>query len=151
MRFYAAAPLRTSDGFNLGNALRYRPGPRNLAPAEAQILTKAGSARHGPDGTASATRKVAELEEASAGWASNCVRERGAGKSEECFRDLFDEAPIAYVHEGLDTRFVRANRAAMRILGIRPEEIAELREVFVPDTPMPNAACAKRSIGRTRH
>src|SRR6266446_84122 len=41
-------------------------------------------------------------------------------ESEERFRDLFDEAPIAYVHEGLDTRFIRANRAAMRILGIKP-------------------------------
>ncbi len=34
--------------------------------------------------------------------------------SEERFRDLFDEAPIAYVHEGLDSRFIRANRAAMK-------------------------------------
>ena len=37
-------------------------------------------------------------------------------RSEERLRDLFDEAPIAYVHEGLDTRFIRANRAAMRSL-----------------------------------
>jgi len=39
--------------------------------------------------------------------------------SEERFRDLFDEAPIAYVHEGLDSRFIRANRTAIRILGMR--------------------------------
>jgi PAS domain-containing protein len=44
-------------------------------------------------------------------------------ESEERFRDLFDEAPIAYVHEGLDTRFIRANRSAMKILGLQPEEI----------------------------
>lgn len=42
----------------------------------------------------------------------------------EDFRDLFEEAPIAYVHEGLDSRFIRANRAAMRVLGIRPDEVA---------------------------
>jgi len=42
----------------------------------------------------------------------------------EDFRDLFEEAPIAYVHEGLDSRFIRANRAAMRVLGIGPDEIA---------------------------
>lgn len=42
----------------------------------------------------------------------------------EEFRDLFDEAPIPYVYEGLDTRFIRANRAAMKTLGIKPEEIA---------------------------
>src|SRR5271163_3125731 len=54
----------------------------------------------------------------------------------EDFRDLFDEAPIAYVHEGLDTRFIRANRAAMRILGITPEEVAgTYGKSFLPDTP----------------
>ena len=56
--------------------------------------------------------------------------------SEERFRDLFDEAPIAYVHEGLDSRFIRANRTAMRILGIKPEEVAgTYGKSLVPDTP----------------
>lgn len=57
-------------------------------------------------------------------------------ESEERLRDLFEEAPIAYVHEGLDTRFIRANRAAMRILGIKPEEVAgTYGKSFVPETP----------------
>jgi formate hydrogenlyase transcriptional activator len=57
-------------------------------------------------------------------------------ESEERFRDLFDEAPIAYVHEGLDSRFIRANRAAMRSLGIKPEEVpGTYGASFVPDTP----------------
>src|SRR5579862_4220816 len=48
----------------------------------------------------------------------------------------FDEAPIAYVHEGLDSRFIRANCSAMRILGLRPEEInGAFGKSFVPDTP----------------
>jgi PAS domain S-box-containing protein len=56
--------------------------------------------------------------------------------SEQRFRDLFDEAPIAYVHEGLDSRFIGANRAAMRILGIKPEEVAgTYGKSFVPGTP----------------
>ncbi len=56
--------------------------------------------------------------------------------SEERFRDLFDEAPIAYVHEGLDTKFLRANAAAMRILGIRPDEVeGSYGHQFIPDTP----------------
>src|SRR5918999_2522561 len=33
--------------------------------------------------------------------------------NEQRYRDLFDEAPIAYVYEDTDTRFVSANRAAM--------------------------------------
>ncbi len=57
-------------------------------------------------------------------------------RSEERFRDLFDEAPIAYVHEDLDSRFIEANRTAMRILGLKPEEIAGMTgSSLVPDTP----------------
>jgi PAS domain S-box-containing protein len=56
--------------------------------------------------------------------------------SEDRFRDLFDEAPIAYVHEDLQSRFIRANRAAMRILGITPEQVpGAVGLSFVPDTP----------------
>src|SRR5215469_10730207 len=75
-----------------------------------------------------AARAVAEIER---------VRfEKALGDSEERLRDLFDEAPIAYVHEGLDTRFIRANRAAMRSLGITPEEVAgTYGKSFIPDTP----------------
>jgi PAS domain S-box-containing protein len=43
-------------------------------------------------------------------------------ESEGRFRDLFEEAPIAYVHEGLDSKFIKANRAAINMLGITPEE-----------------------------
>jgi formate hydrogenlyase transcriptional activator len=57
-------------------------------------------------------------------------------QSQERFRDLFDEAPIAYVHEGVDTRFIRANRTAMRILGITPEEVpGTYGRTFIPDAP----------------
>jgi PAS domain S-box-containing protein len=45
-------------------------------------------------------------------------------ESERRFRDLYDEAPIAYIYEDLDSRFVRANRAAMKLLGLKPEEVA---------------------------
>ena len=47
-------------------------------------------------------------------------------QSEESFRDLFEEAPIAYLYEGIDSRWIRANRAAMRILGVKPEEAVGL-------------------------
>src|SRR5690349_3936296 len=57
-------------------------------------------------------------------------------QSEEGFRDLFDEAPIAYVHQGMDTCFIRANRTAMKILGVKPGEITGLFATsFVPDNP----------------
>jgi formate hydrogenlyase transcriptional activator len=46
--------------------------------------------------------------------------------SEERYRDLFEEAPIAYVHEGLDSHFLRANSAALKILGVMPDEVPTL-------------------------
>jgi len=57
-------------------------------------------------------------------------------ESEERFRDLFEEAPIAYVHEGVDSKFIKANRAALRILGVRPDEVPyTYGKSLVPDTP----------------
>jgi PAS domain S-box-containing protein len=57
-------------------------------------------------------------------------------ESDQRFRDLFEEAPIAYVHEGLDSKFIKANRAALRILGIKPDEVPyTYGKTMAPDTP----------------
>lgn len=57
-------------------------------------------------------------------------------ESEQRFKDLFEEAPIAYVHEGLDSKFIKANRAALRILGVKPEEVPFMYgKTMAPDTP----------------
>ena len=57
-------------------------------------------------------------------------------ESEERFRDLFEEAPIAYVHEGLDSKFIKANRAALSILGVKPEEVPFMvGKDMAPKTP----------------
>ena len=57
-------------------------------------------------------------------------------ESEERFRDLFEEAPIAYVHEGLDSKFIKANRAALKILGVKPEDVPNTYgKTMAPDTP----------------
>jgi formate hydrogenlyase transcriptional activator len=49
---------------------------------------------------------------------------RSLEDSEQRYRDLYEEAPIAYVHEDLASRFLSANRAAVRILGLQPEQVA---------------------------
>ncbi len=84
-----------------------------------------------------AARKIAKLEEQKLQMTDQLAE---AGKaldaSEKRFRDLFDEAPIAYVLEGLDTRFVRANRTALRILGITADEVdGTYGRDFVPKAP----------------
>ena len=72
-----------------------------------------------------AARVRAEIQRLRAETALREANERLV-QSEERFRDLFDEAPIAYVYEGIDSRWVQANRAAMRILGIKPEEVPRI-------------------------
>jgi formate hydrogenlyase transcriptional activator len=62
--------------------------------------------------------------------------ERQLRESEERLRDLYEEAPIAYVQEDLQSRFMSANRAAQQILGIKPEEVPEVVGLsLVPDRP----------------
>jgi len=62
---------------------------------------------------------------------------------DEDLGDLFEEAPVAYVHEDMDTRFIRANRAAREILGISVEEVSRTSGIsLVVDTPE-----AKQNVG----
>ncbi len=68
--------------------------------------------------------------------------ETGRTGADEDLGDLFEEAPVAYVHEDMNTRFIRANRAAREILGISAEEVSEtLGTSLVVDTPE-----AKRNV-----
>jgi formate hydrogenlyase transcriptional activator len=152
LRFYAAAPLRTHDGFNLGTLCIIDRQPRDLAPSEAEILTKLAALVMDQMELRLAARKIAELEQVERTMSEELRQTNEAlGKSEERFRDLFEEAPIAYVYEGLDTRIIRANRAAMSILGIKPEEIAgTFGKSLLPDTPDAQSHFreALESIGR---
>ncbi len=82
---------------------------------------------------------------------ANIELEKLLGDSEQRFRDLFEEAPIAYVHEGLDSKFIKANRAALRTLGIKPEEVPfTYGKTLAPDTPdaQRSMKAAFESVGR---
>ncbi len=113
---YLGVPLTTPDGQHLGHLCVFDTKPMPSEPRKLALFR------------IFAARAAAEL--------ARLRLERTLGESEERFRDLFDEAPIAYVHEGLDSRFIRANRAAMRTLGIQPEDVpTTVGRDFVPDTP----------------
>ena len=137
LRFYAAAPLRTHDGFNLGTLCIIDRQPRDLSTDEAEQLARLATLVMDQMELRLAARRVAELEQSQRALSEQLQQaNRALTDSEERFRDLFDEAPIAYVHEGVDTRFIRANRTAMQILGIRPDEIeGTYGRSFIPETP----------------
>ncbi|HTU20184.1 MAG TPA: sigma 54-interacting transcriptional regulator [Gemmataceae bacterium] len=68
--------------------------------------------------------------------------ERQLRESEERLRDLYEEAPIAYVKEDMESRFISANRAALRILGIKAEEVPG----FVGKSLVPDTSDAQRRV-----
>jgi PAS domain S-box-containing protein len=112
---YLGVPLRDSEGKILGHLAVFDDRPMPQEPRKLLIFR------------IFAARAAAEL-----------ARLRLEGKlreSEESLRDLYEEAPIAYVKEDLQSRFISANRAALRILGIKPEEVAGMVGLsLVPDT-----------------
>jgi PAS domain S-box-containing protein len=113
---YLGVPLRDAAGQVLGHLAIYDAKPM---PPEPRLLYTF---------QIFAARAAAELE--------RLRFERMLVESEERFRDLFEEAPIAYVHEGLDSRFLSANRTALRLLGLKPEDVpGTVGMSFVPDTP----------------
>jgi PAS domain S-box-containing protein len=137
IQFYAAAPLRNHEGFNLGTVWVLDQKPRELASSEAETLRMLAALAMNQMELRLYAESVARLERAerTIGEQLREANQRLA-QSEEQFRDLFEEAPIAYVHQAVDTRIFRANRAAMQILGVKPDEIGDLLGTsFFPDTP----------------
>jgi formate hydrogenlyase transcriptional activator len=135
--FYAAAPLRNHEGFNLGTVWVIDQKPRALASGEAEMLRALAALAMNQMELRLYARKVAQAEQAQrkSGEQLREVNERLA-QSEERFRDLFEEAPIAYVYGDNDTRIIQANSAALKMFGLKPEEIPGVFGTsLIPDTP----------------
>ncbi len=121
---YIGVPLKARDGRILGHLCVFDQTPLPDEPERIELFRIFGA------------RAAAELDR------MNVNAE---------LTDLFDEAPIAYVHEGLDSRFIRANRTALRTLGVKPDEVPQMYgKSLVPDTPEAQQRLAQAfdSIGR---
>lgn len=117
---YLGVPVRDSTGRVIGHLVIFDTKPMPADPLVVSIME------------IFAARAGVELERARA--FENLHRQNA--EIEARYRDLFEEAPIAYVNEGLDSKFIRANRAAMRILGITPDQVeGTYGKNFIPDTP----------------
>jgi formate hydrogenlyase transcriptional activator len=113
---YLGVPLRDSEGRVFGHVAVFDDGPMPEEPRKLFTFR------------IFAERAAAELVRLHLEWQLR--------QSEERLRDLYEEAPIAYVKEDLQSRFISANRAAQRILGLKPEEVVgTLGLSLVPDRP----------------
>jgi PAS domain S-box-containing protein len=127
VKSYFGVPIFLSSGEIAGHIAIFDTKPLTISNENLNIL-KIFASRAG----AEIERKVADQKLTMA----NAELEVLLKESEERFRDLFEEAPIAYVHEGLDSKFIKANRAALRILGVRPDEVPTIYgKTLAPNTP----------------
>jgi PAS domain S-box-containing protein len=101
---YLGVPLRDTAGEHLGHLAVFDETPMPEEPRKLFTMRLF------------AARAAAELQ--------RLRYEKQILEIQERYQDLFDEAPIGYVQEDLSSRFIKANRAAMRILGLRPEEVS---------------------------
>jgi PAS domain S-box-containing protein len=100
---YLGVPLRDHAGRTMGHLAVFDVRPMPVEPRVLYIFKLF------------AMRAAAELDRLRVA--------RELAESERRYRDLYEEAPIAYIYEDLESRFVRANRAAMKLLGIEPAEV----------------------------
>jgi len=123
---YLGVPLIGARGETLGHLAVFDERPMQRQPRSLSVFR------------IFAQRAGAELDRLEA--------ERALRESERQFRDLFDEAPIGYVYEDTETRFVSANGAALKMLGIRAEEVRQIVGLsLVADTPE-NQARVRQSL-----
>jgi PAS domain S-box-containing protein len=100
---YLGVPLRDAEGQVLGHLAVFDERPMPEEPRKIFIFR------------IFAARAAAEL--------VRLRMDQMLKESEQQYRSLFDEAPIAYVYETADTHFISANRAAQKLLGITAEEV----------------------------
>jgi formate hydrogenlyase transcriptional activator len=112
---YLAIPVVSAGGEVLGHLAVMDRRPMALEQLDLSVFKVFGA------------RAGAELE--------RLHMERIVQENEDRLRDLFDEAPIAYVYEGLDSKLLRVNRTAMKSLGITADQVDGLYgRDFVPKT-----------------
>ena len=147
LQSYVAVPIYSpATGEILGHIAALDDKPMNESQNQTSIL-RIFAARAGSEiDRIKAEQKLKEtLENA------NIKLQVQLKESEKRYRDLFEEAPIAYVHEGLDSKFLTANQAALRSLGIKAEDVPNTYGFsFIPDTPeaQKRVKDAFQSLGR---
>jgi PAS domain S-box-containing protein len=125
---YLGVPLKDSQGEVLGHLAVFDERPMPDQPRRLFIFR------------IFAARAAAELE--------RLRQQQRLLESEKRYRDLYEEAPIAYIYEDVTSRFVRANNAACKLLGIEPDDVPGTMGLsFIPQTAEAQARVRKAVEG----
>ena len=108
MEGYLGTPLKAADGTVLGHL---------CVLSETSLPAEPGRLFNFQIYGARAAAELARLR------ADQSGTQPTLGASADRFRDLFDEAPVGYLITDMESRYVSANRSAMRILGLTQADI----------------------------
>lgn len=138
LRFYAAAPLRTRDGFKLGTLCVIDREPREVTPEQVEQLEQlAAIVMDQMDLRLEARRAVAEVTEVTQRSADMArLREEEARQTSALLSAIGSSSPNPIYAKDLDLRFIYANQAMLavldksidEVLGSKIEEIISQRE-----------------------
>src|SRR5262249_42671984 len=119
---YFGVPLRDPAGETLGHVAVFDDRPMPDEPRRLAVFR------------IFAARAAAELQRLRA--------ERQLLDRDRRSRDLYGGAPIAYIYEALESRFVRATRGACALLGLKPGEVVGTlgRSLLAPALENPRRA-----------
>lgn len=125
LRFYAAAPLRTRDGFNLGTLCVIDREPRAVEPEEIQQLQDlAAIVMDQMELRLEARRAVAEVTEVTRRSAEEAFRrEREARQVSALLSAIGASSPNPIYAKDMDLRFIYANAAMLDVLGRSHDEV----------------------------
>lgn len=121
LRFYAAVPLKTGDGYHLGTLCVIDHQPRDISPDETQILTDLAAIVMDEMELRLAARNLVDTTEA----------------QRQAINDLYHHAPCGYHsldHEGI---FVQINNTELRWLGYQRHEVIgklSFYDLLAPDS-----------------
>ena len=118
MRFYAAAPLTTTDGFKLGTLCVLDKKPREVTENQMRMLQSLAAVVVDELELRLAARKVAQLGEE---LQAKTLRQKI--DAEQRFRQAFDNAPIGMTLLSPDLSLLEVNAAFCDMLGYREVDI----------------------------
>ena len=130
LRFYAAAPLTTADGYKLGTLCVMDKAPRDVNESEAKVLQDLASVVIDQLELRLVARELARLKEE--------LHERTLeqkAQAEQRFQQAFDNAPIGMAMISVDLLLVEVNAAFCSLFGHREADLLlkPIAELMHPD------------------